>query len=100
MAAITFTDCTVYDSTLSSGVKELIVVTPATADNSDTIAIVMKSFGIKSILSIFVNAHDTEDSIVTTEAPTTSVTTGTLTVTLGAVAGSNKKRVITIRGLC
>ena len=100
MADIGIANCTIYDSTLSSGIKELIIVTPATADDGDYFELVLKDYGIKTILSQFAVVHSTADSIVAVEDATTSVTTGTLTVTLGSVGGTDKKRVVTIRGVC
>lgn len=99
MTAYTASDCTIYDSTLSSGIKELIVVTPATADDTDTVAIDLSNYGMKTILTIFGVAHSTEDSILVTEAPTTAVSGTTVTITIGG-STDNLKRVYTIRGTC
>ena len=90
--------CTFYSSTLSSGLKELIITTANTADDGDTIVVTLKRYGISTLLSIFGCAHSTEDSIIVTEAPTTSVTTGTLTITIGG-STDNLKRVYVLRGI-
>ena len=88
MASDISSGITVYDSTLSSGMKEIVVITAATADDSDYFSLNLWDYGIKTILTQFAVCH------------TTAVSSGVLTVTLGAVGGTDKKRVVTIRGLC
>ncbi len=100
MAAISLSDCTVYDETLSSGLKQLRIVTPATADTGDTIAVPLKNYGIKSLLDIKGTVHTTANSVLVAEAPTTSVSSGTLTITIGGSSVDNKIRVYTVVGTC
>ena len=67
------------------------VVTPNTADGGDTIAVDLSDYGAEGIDWIRGFVHSTEDSVLVDEAPTTSVTTGTLTITIGTTL-ANKKR--------
>ena len=77
--------------------KVLRVETADTVDNSDTIAITLADYGMKTIEAILGFTHSTTDSVVITEAPTTSVTSGVLTITVGG-STSNKKRVFIVYG--
>ena len=74
-----------------------LVETPATADNADTIAITLADYGISKFLYILGNAHSTDNSVVITEAPTTAVSAGVLTITVGG-ATPNLKRVYLVVG--
>jgi hypothetical protein len=92
---------TIYDSTLSSGVKELVIKT-GSVDSADTFTVDLSAYGMADdgLLSIFGVQHSTSNSVVTTEAPTTSVSSGTLTVTVGGSSNDGKMRVYVIRGSC
>lgn len=94
MAAVTGT---VVDVSPAMGAKMLLVTTPATADDGDTIAVTLADFGVSTFLGILGQTHSTEDSIVITEAPTTAVSTGVLTITVGG-STDNKKRVFIVWG--
>jgi len=96
MAAITTS--TITDTVPAQGRKMLIVETPTTADTGDTIPIVLATYGITTFLGILGFSHDTENSIVTTEAPTTAVSTGTLTITTGGSGNTDAKRVYVVYG--
>lgn len=100
MAAISISDCTVFKEQSGSGLVYLTVVTPATADNSDTIAVTLADYGIKTFMKCVGTYQSTENSVCVETAFATSVSTGTLTVTLDATAGSNKKRIAVITGSC
>ena len=76
---------------------QLIVTTAATVDDGDTFTVTLSDYGIDTFQAILGQTHSTSDSIVITEAPTTSVTTGTLTVTVGG-STDDKKRVFIIWG--
>lgn len=93
-----FSDCTTYDSTLSSGIKEIHIVTPDTADDTDTIDIALADFGIKTFLYAEGWIQTTADSVVAAEHPTTAVSSGTLTLTITG-STDNKVRVYKVRGL-
>ena len=94
MAAVTGT---VRDVTPNLGAKMLMVTAPNTTDNADTIAITLSDFGMSTFLAIIGQTHTTDDSVIITEAPTTSVTTGVLTITVGG-STANKKRTFIIWG--
>jgi len=77
----------------SPGVKRLYVVTPTTADSSDTFDITLSKYSSDTFLGITGLVHTTLNSVVVRENPTTSVTTGVLTVTIGGSSVTSKKRV-------
>ena len=96
MAAITTSIVT--DSIPALGRKMIMVETPTTADTSDTVAITLADYGMSTFLGILGQSHDTENSIVTTEAPTTAVSAGVLTITTGGSGNTNAKRVYIVWG--
>lgn len=65
------------------GVKMLQVVTPSTADDGDTVAVDLTAYGCTNIHGILGFTESTTGSVVITEAPTTAVSSGTLTITIG-----------------
>ncbi len=74
--------------------------TAATADDGFTVTVdLFKQFGIKRLLGIKGFGHSTLNSVIVTENPTTVVSNGILTATLGAVAGADKVRVLMIVGV-
>jgi hypothetical protein len=82
---------TVYEVLPNPGVKILKVKAATTADDGDTIAVDLTAYGCSKIDGILGFTESTEGSIVITEAPTTAVVTGTLTITVGG-ATDNKAR--------
>ncbi len=96
MAAITTS--TITDQIPALGRKAIMVETPTTADTADTVAITLANYGMSTFLGILGFSHDTENSIVTTEAPTTAVSAGVLTITLGGSTNSDAKRVYIVWG--
>lgn len=96
MAAITTS--TITDSVPALGRKMIMVETPNTADTGDTIAITLADYGMTTFLGILGQSHDTENSIVTTEAPTTAVSAGVLTITTGGTGNTDAKRVYIVWG--
>ena len=64
----------------------MIVELPATVDNADTFTLDMGVYGCTRLSAIFGNEHSTDGQVVITQAPTTTVSSGTVTVTVG---GSN-----------
>lgn len=73
------------------GVKVLKVKVGATADDGDTVAVDLTAYGCTNIDGIIGFTESTTGSIVITEAPTTAVSSGTLTITIGG-ATDNKAR--------
>lgn len=82
----------------NAGRTIVLVETPNTADTADTIAITLASYGITTLLSVVGCVHTTENSVMVAEAPTTAVSAGVLTITVGGSTVSDKKRVYTIIG--
>ena len=80
------------------GRKTVMVETANTADTADTVVVDLSDYGISTFLGIEGYVHTTENSIVVAEAPTTAVSSGELTITIGGSTVSDKKRVYTILG--
>lgn len=80
------------------GVKTIIVETPTTTDTADTIPITLSTYGIGTVLSVQGFVHTTENSVIVAEAPTTAVSSGVLTITVGGSTVSDKKRVYVVTG--
>ena len=97
MTAIT-SDCTFRENTPALGIKEIVVITPATAAHTNTIAVDLAKYGIGTVLGVDGYEHSTTDSIIIKGTQTTAVATGTLTITIGGSAGA-KKRVYTVLGI-
>ena len=76
--------------------KEYIVVTAFDADATNTLTTTLADHGITSLISVKGWKHTTAGVIVL-EQPTTSVTTGVLTITIPA-GTDNDKRVYLIGG--
>ena len=67
------------------------VTAPATTDDTNTIAVDLTDYGATGIDFIMGWIHTTTDSILVQEQPTTAVSSGTLTITVGG-STDNKKR--------
>jgi hypothetical protein len=93
MAAVT--GSVIKEVAPNAGVKVLQVVTPDTADNADTVAVDLTAYGCKNIAGILGFTQSTTGSVVITEAPTTAVSAGILTITIGG-ATANKARTFLI----
>ena len=89
---------TITDAVPQQGRKMITVETAATADTGDTVAITLSSLGIGTFLGITGYVHTTENSVIVEEAPTTAVSAGVLTITVGGSTVSDKKRVYVIYG--
>jgi len=74
------------------GVKVLQLVTAATVDTADTITVDLSKYGCTNIHGILGFAENTAGSIVATEAPTTAVSSSTLTITVGGSTNSDTVR--------
>lgn len=97
MGAVT-SGCTFTDAIPALGRKAIMIETATTVDTADTIVVTLADYGLSTFLGIEGYVHTTENSVVVAEAPTTSVTTGTLTITVGGSTVSDKKRVYIIYG--
>ena len=65
----------------------------ATVDSGDTFTVTAASYGGQTFEWINGCVHSTEDQVIATEAPTTTVSAGVMTVTVGGSAANNQKRV-------
>lgn len=85
---------------LAQGVKEVWFYTQDDADATDTIAITLSDYGIhpNGLLAVQSWKHTTNHSVIVTEANTTAVSSGVLTVTIAA-GTDNDARVIRVTGL-
>ena len=99
MGAIDIADCTVTDTIPNLGLKEFYIQTKDTVDAADTIDITLADYGISptGLLAVQSWAHNTSNSVIISEANTTSVTAGGLTVTIAA-GTDDDVRVIKIVG--
>lgn len=77
--------------------KEIIVVAPATADDGDTIAVDLSLYGMSTFKSIIGWTHSTDYNVIITEAPTTTVSGTTVTITIGG-STDNKLRAFLVGG--
>jgi hypothetical protein len=80
----------------NAGLKIVQVWTEA-ADSADTTVITLANYGIKTVYNVICQVHTTDNSVIVTEASTTAVATGDLTVTIAA-GNDGKKRSILIFG--
>lgn len=78
--------------------KCIIVTTAATADDGDTFTLTLATYGITTMLGVHGWIHTTTDSVLVAEDPTTSVTTGVATLTVGG-ATDDKKRTYIVWGI-
>ena len=97
--AAALTKLTSFDEIPALSLKRVLFTLANTADATDTLAIVLADHGISptGLLAVSSWVHTTDCSVITTEANTSSVPTGTLTVTLAA-GTDNDFRVIEIIG--
>ena len=77
--------------------KEYLVITDDLADATNTLTTTLADHGITSVKSVKGWKHTTNNSVIVLEQPTTSVTTGVLTITIPA-GTDNDKRVYLIGG--
>jgi len=73
------------------------IETAETVDDGDTLTMTLADYGMKTVEAILGFQHGTTDSIITTEAPTTAVSAGVLTITVGG-STDNRKRVFLVFG--
>ena len=97
MAVITDIDTTIVSPNLA--LVKAVVQTRNTVDAADTIAVTLGDIGIddKGLLTVLGWKHTTDNSVIEAENPTTSVTSGVLTITVPA-GTSDDLRVYEITG--
>ena len=93
MAAVTGSVTTEIAPNL--GVKVIQVVTPDTADDGDTVTIDLSDYGCTNIHGILGFTESTTGQVVITEAPTTTVSSNSLVITIGG-STDNKVRTFII----
>lgn len=82
---------TVYDKRQFDGVTELYVRT-ASADSADTTTVDLTDYGATTVVGILGFVETTAGSVVVQEQPTTAVSSGTLTITVGGSSVTSKVR--------
>jgi len=97
MAAVT--KLASFDEVPALSLKRVMFTLANTTDAADTFAITLADYGISATGLLAVNSwvHTTDGSVITTEANTTAVSAGVLTVTIAA-GTDNDFRVIEIIG--
>ena len=80
----------------NAGLK-IIQAWTANGDQNNVTKIDLKAAGISTLYNVLCQVHTTDNSVIVTEAATTSVSTGVLTVTLPA-SNDGKKRSILVFG--
>jgi len=88
MALITNTK---YDARQGDGFTTILVRTAA-GNSADTTTVDLKPYGATQVVGILGFSENTAGSVVVTEAPTTSVTAGVLTITVGGSGNNGKVR--------
>ena len=80
--------------------NEIVIKTINTADAADTLTVDLTKYGIKAdgLMGVIGFKHTTDNSVMVQEQPTTSVTTGTLTMTIPA-GTDNDARFYVVKGL-
>jgi len=71
--------------------KEIVLETLATAVSADTLPVTLADFGCTTFVGISGQVHTTEDSVLIVEEPTTAVSAGVLTITVGGTAVTKKR---------
>lgn len=94
------TDIDQFHAAPNPELVEFYIQTRNTVDATDTIAITLTDFGIhaEGLLAVTGWVHTTTGSVITLESVTTSVTTGTLTITIPG-GTDDDVRVVKIAGL-
>ena len=96
MATFT-TSATFVELEPNAGYKEIVVGSPsAVTISGDIIQVTLQDHGISKSGFLTINGYfqDTTASIVTTEAPTTAVSAGVLSITVGAGTGFKYYRIL------
>jgi len=99
MALIEGTDYEIVGVQRGDVYNEIVIKTINTVDDTDEIDVDLTKYGINAtgLMGVEGYIHTTANSVVAVEDPTTSVTTGTITLT---VTGStdNKQRYYVVKG--
>lgn len=90
--------CTYTICEAGSALKRVLIETVATADSTDTISLTLATYGISDLQTVRGTAETTVNSVFAAEAPTTTITSGVLEITVGGSTVSNKKRNYILEG--
>lgn len=85
------------DRVRSRAIKMVSLMVSPT-DQGSTFSFKLSAYGLTTLIGIRGVAHTTADSVIVLEAPTTSVSEGTVTITVGTTGGSSKARHYIITG--
>lgn len=79
--------------------NEIVIETINTVDDGDTIAVDMTKYGISAtgLIGVIGFEHSTANSVSVQQQPTTSVSSGTLTITVGG-SSDNRQRYFIVKG--
>ena len=79
------TDYEILGTETAGAVNRIHIRTISTVDDTDTIEIILPNYGISAtgLRSVWGFIHTTANSITALEQPTTAVSSGTLTITVG-----------------
>lgn len=93
------TDFEVVGSETAGVAKTIYIRTIDTVDDGDTFTVDLTKYGISAtgLMCVYGWIHTTANSVMVAEQPTTSVSSGTITVTVGG-STDNKQRYYEIKG--
>jgi len=86
MAAILIANQTVREASTRGEMKIVVIETVAGTVSADTLAVTLADYGISTFVGINGMVQTTANSVIVAEAPSTSVTSGVLTITVGGTA--------------
>lgn len=98
MAVIPLSDLGINEQSPRLETKVIRVATPNDADDGDTFDIILSDVGITTVDGVIGFTHSTENNVIIQEQPTTAVSAGVLTITIGG-STDDKKRVFIIYGV-
>ena len=94
--------CDIRVAVPNMGAKSVLIKVAVTSQHSDTIVLTLSKYGISTFLGCVTFLHTTAESVITletTNASTTAVSSGVLTVTIASGATDSKERTILIWGV-
>ena len=95
MATFT-TSCTFVELEPNAGYKEIVVTTPSSGATGDIVNVTLEDHGISETGFLTINGYvqTTTASVVATEAPTTTVSSGVLAITSSTGTGIKVYRIL------
>jgi len=92
MTDITTTVIPKFSANKLGGAKVIEVVTPATAVSTDTFNLLLSDFAASTV--VYALGFTSDGSIVVLEQPSTAVSNGVLTVTIGGTAVTSMRTIL------